>query len=167
MISEWKKGQKKGAGNARRCCHVLQVGLRVLILNLGRSLEVGLWVTIVAESSPEGSWSGSMVTVKDLEANLPLTATTFLPGPIGLPFESSIPRVRRMATWLHATRAGELWRGSGLLMRWFSFEWGTKEFWFWGQNRGEFDWRVPWGIPEEGLPASLAIWDKQIHMKKT
>ncbi len=74
------------------------LGLIVLILNLGRSLGVGIWVTGAAESSPAGSWSGSMVTVKDFEANLPLTATTFLPGPIGLPFESSIPRVRRVAT---------------------------------------------------------------------
>ena len=57
----------------------VELGLRVLIMNLGRSLGTGFWVTLAVESAPAGSSSGSMDTTKDrIEANLPLTATTFL-----------------------------------------------------------------------------------------
>src|SRR5260221_14054868 len=86
-------------GGAAMTSRDVGLGLRVLILNLGRSLGTGFRITIAVESAPAGSSSGSMDTAKvGVEANLPLTATNFLPAQICLFYESSIPRVRRTAT---------------------------------------------------------------------
>ncbi len=51
-------------GGAAMTSRDVGLGLRVLILNLGRSLGTGFRITIAVESAPAGSSSGSMDTAK-------------------------------------------------------------------------------------------------------